>query len=272
MSAEPLSSPGNACQTDSGILWRTAAGAHMAGVLVPGLLMFNTEGPAAGLGSGLVNVVVAWWNIVAVVMFCGVQAIVLTAWRRCALSFRRAAELEEGLEGGIPACPQGWPGSFVIKGCAGLLFLAAWTAEAGYLAEAVTAVQAGGWHEPVSRPAVDLIAAAILAGALALITGVTALLAHPAHGQRRRGLGRLRSVSEGHGGAGDKRGCEPCLRARTAKAARAKMATVSKNRPSPTPTRASGTLSTSRRDPKRQIGSRTGRGLPRGTVPGQVMP
>jgi len=186
MPAEPPPSSGHACRTDSGILW-LVAGAHGAGVLVPGLLTFNTEGPAAGLGSGPVNLVLAWWNIATIVTFCGVQAIVLTAWRRCALSARRTADANRAK--GTAADPLGRPGRLVLKGCAGLLFLAAWTAEAGYVAEAVTAVRASGWHEPVSRPAVDLIAAAILTGALALIAVAMSLLARPARGHRRLGSG-----------------------------------------------------------------------------------
>lgn len=177
MPAEPAASPELACKTDSGILWRVAVATHAAGVLVPGALMFNTEGPAAGLGSGL-NVIVAWWNIVAIVMFCAVQTVVLAAWRRCALSVRRATDL--------PAYTSERPGRQVLKGCAGLLFLAAWTAEAGYLVEAVTAVQRDGWHEPVSHLAAGLVAGAILTGALALITGATSLLAPIARGTWRK--------------------------------------------------------------------------------------
>ncbi len=264
MPAEPPSSPGHACRTDSGILWRTAAGTHVAGVLVPGLMMFNTEGPAAGLRSGLVNVIVAWWNIAAVAMFCCVQIVFLAAWRRFALSVRRAA----GQDSGTPVYPPEQPGRLALKGCAGLLFLAAWTAEAGFLAEAVTAVRAGGWHEPVSRPAVDLIAAAILTGAVALITGGMSLLARPAPARP----GSLTGSQRVAGARVASAACAMSLRARTAKTASAERAMASKKRPSPTPTRASGTLSTSRRDPRRQTGSRTGTGLPRGTVPGQVMP
>lgn len=149
--------------------WRRRAralvvAAHLAGVLIPGVLMFTTEGPTANFGSGTANVTAAWLNVAAIAVVSGGQAAALIAWWRCGKALRATAGNTRRRHGRL-----------VLKGCAALLLLTAWTAEAGFAAEAVSAIRSGGWDEPVDSLGMGLIAAAMLAGGFALAIGVLVL-------------------------------------------------------------------------------------------------
>ena len=160
------------------LVWRRrarkwTAAAHAAGLLLPGLLMFTTEGPAAPVGASQSNVTVAWWNLVLTGALCATQFAALAVWRWCALELRAAGWHSQG----VPACRPERAARRVLRACAGLLILAVWTAEAGYAAQAVTSARSGGYYEPASGFMMGMLVLALALGLVAVMTGGLALLA-----------------------------------------------------------------------------------------------
>jgi hypothetical protein len=150
------------------LTWRRRARAavtatHLAGVLALGALEGFTEGPAAPF-AGTPALALAWLAIAAITAACAVQFAALAVCRRRGAAVRAAAG------------PSRRHGRLMLKGCAALLILAAWTAEAGYAVQAVSAVRSGGWDEPVSNLGAGLDAWALLGSAFTLAVTIAALI------------------------------------------------------------------------------------------------
>jgi hypothetical protein len=148
-----------------------AALTHTAGLLLPGGLMLATEGAAAPPGGGQSNMTAAWWNVVCLVVLATAQLASLATWRGRARELRAAG----GYSRGASPYLSGGPSRRAFRVCVALLVLAAWTAQAGYAAQAVASVRSGGYNEPQGGLTIGLLALALTAGVVAVITGALAL-------------------------------------------------------------------------------------------------
>ena len=122
-----------------------------------------TEGPTAPF-AGTPALALAWLAIAGITAACAVQFAALAACQRRGGAVRAATG------------PSRRHGRLILKGCAVLLILAAWTTEAGYAVQAVSAIRSGGWDEPVSSLGTALDAWAVLGAAFTLAITIAALI------------------------------------------------------------------------------------------------
>jgi hypothetical protein len=143
---------------------------HLLGALVPGFLMFTTEGPAAG-ANGAVNVDHAKMELALIVVFAAAQAVALIVWRHRSRAVRAAANRV--------AAPQGYRDRVdrgAVKAAVGMLFAVGWVLEIGYVAQAFTSMGGGGYSDQTSGLAIGMIVLAVGLAFVAVVTGGLALL------------------------------------------------------------------------------------------------
>lgn len=139
----------------------TALIAHLAGVIVPGVLMAATEGPAAPASLGQ-SVTLARVQLVLLAVTWLVQAALLGNWTRLALTLRRA-------RWGRDASPS----QVVVHTAMASVIAACWLAEIGYLPLAAYQAGSGGIGDQNAGFTIAMIvifAAAALGGGLTAVT------------------------------------------------------------------------------------------------------
>jgi hypothetical protein len=142
---------------------------HVLGALVPGFLMFATEGPA-GSYNGATNVESARINLALIVVFAAAQAVALVMWRRRARAVRAARRA---------SAPPGYRDRLdrgAVKAAIGMLFAVPWVLEIGYVAQAFTSMADGGYNDQASGLAIGMIVLAVVLAFVAVVTGGFALL------------------------------------------------------------------------------------------------
>ena len=142
---------------------------HVLGALVPGFLMFATEGPA-GSYNGAANVESARINLALIVVFAAAQAVALVLWRRRARAIRAARRA---------SAPPGYRDRLdrgAVKAAIGMLFAVPWVLEIGYVAQAFTSMADGGYNDQASGLAMGMIVLAVVLAFVAVVTGGFALL------------------------------------------------------------------------------------------------
>jgi hypothetical protein len=148
-----------------------AIAVHLAGVLVPGLEMLTTEGPAAS-ASGATNVDHAKINLAVIVVFAAAQAVALIVWRHRSRAVRAAAKRVTAPQGYRDRADRG-----AVKAAVGMLFAVVWVMEIGYVAQAFTSMSGGGYSDQTSGLAIGMIVLAVGLAFVAVVTGGFALLA-----------------------------------------------------------------------------------------------
>jgi len=146
-----------------------AIAVHVLGALVPGFLMFTTEGPAAS-ANGAVNVDHAKIDLALIVVFAAAQAVALIVWRHRSRAVRAAD--------GVTA-RRGYRDRFdrgAVKAAVGMLFAVAWVLETGYVAQAFTSMGSGGYSDQASGLAIGMIVLAVGLAFVSVVTGGFALL------------------------------------------------------------------------------------------------
>jgi hypothetical protein len=141
---------------------RAAIVAHLLGALVPGFLMFTTEGPAAS-ANGASNVDHARIALALIAVFAAAQAVALIVWRRHRpRAVRAAAERVTAPPGYRDRADRG-----AVKAAVGMLFAVPWLLQIGYVAQAFTSMSDGGYSDQASGLAIGMI---VLAAAVALVS------------------------------------------------------------------------------------------------------
>jgi hypothetical protein len=148
-----------------------AIAAHLLGVLVPGFLLFTTEGPAAS-PNGAVNVDHAKIDLALIVVFAAAQAVTLIVWRHRSRAVRAAAKRVTAPQGYRDRADRG-----AVKAAVGMLFAVVWVMEIGYVAQAFTSMSGGRYSDQTSGLAIGMIVLAVGLAFVAVVTGGFALLA-----------------------------------------------------------------------------------------------
>jgi hypothetical protein len=150
---------------------RAAIILHAIGAIVPGLVVFGATGPAASPSDGPGNVSLAKVCLVFLAVFCVAQAGALIAWLTACNAVRAARGIVPGSRSRSEITNRG-----MIRASAELLFLAAWSLEAGYIAQLLSTMKDGGYSEQASGFTIGMVVLAVIMLFPALIFGAAGVL------------------------------------------------------------------------------------------------
>lgn len=144
-----------------------ALATHLAGAIVPGVIMITTEGPSAGSDASL-NLTLAKGQIGLLALVWLGQALALANW------IWLAAAEQRGRRSGPRLSLNARTDRAAVQVCLAAIMAASWAAEIGYLPQANYQISSGGFGEEVSGFTIGML---VLFVVVAFAAGLTLLFA-----------------------------------------------------------------------------------------------